>query len=81
MKDIYQLHATGQIHPDTGITGRIQTVSRITFTDRNDAISYIPTFRESCITRKSGGDTSYMNPDTIDIKVVELILKGITDES
>lgn len=81
MKDIYQLHARGHMHPDTGITGRIQTVSETTFTDENEAADYIPTFKKSCVTRKSYGDTAYMDPDTIDIKVVKLILKGNNSES
>lgn len=74
MSDIYQLHATGHIHPDTGITGHTKTVSRKVFANRDDAVAHILTFQELCVTRKSDCDMAYMDPDTIDIKVVELDL-------
>ncbi len=81
MSDTYQLHATGHLHPDTGITGRSQIVSKRVFADRDNAVAYIPTFRESCVTRKSDCDMAYMDPDTIDIKVVELDLDAAQDAS
>lgn len=77
MSDIYQLHASGHVHPDTGISGRTQIISKKVFVDRDDAVAHMPTFRESCVTRKSDCDMAYMDPDTIDIKVVELDLDAV----
>lgn len=75
---VYQLHAVGRLNPNIGYDGHATIVSRKVFTDKAEASKHIPEFKESCVTPKTPCDPQYMDPETINVAIIELELIGDT---
>ena len=71
---VYQLSATGRLHPNIGLDGREVIVSHHVFTDIEAAEKHIPAFLESCVAPKSMYDLAYLDPETTKIEILELLL-------
>lgn len=71
VKYVYQLHAKGRLHPDTGITGHESMVSNI-FAFEKDARAYKASFTKGCTNQHKNNRMIWLDPLVIKVAIVRL---------